>query len=142
MNSSPKRINEALIRHLKVRRGVNGLGLFTDVAIKKGEFVIEYWGEMLTADEANERGGRYLFEISSRRTIDGTNRKNIARYINHSCRPNCETDIKKGRVYVITRRGVKAGEELCYDYGKDYWEDYIKPKGCLCEKCKEKKDKK
>lgn len=135
------RKNDRLEGHLKVKKGINGLGLFTDIPIKKGEFVIEYFGEMLTADQANEKGGKYLFEISNRRTIDGTTRNNTARYINHSCRPNCETDIKKGRVFVFARRGIKEGEELTYDYGKDYWNEYIKPKGCLCEKCSEKRKK-
>lgn len=135
------RKNDRLEGHLKVKKGINGLGLFTDAPIKKGEFVIEYFGEMLTADQANEKGGKYLFEISNRRTIDGTTRKNTARYINHSCRPNCETDIKKGRVFVFARRSIKEGEELTYDYGKDYWNEYIKPKGCLCEKCAEKRKK-
>jgi uncharacterized protein len=125
-------------KELSVKKGVNGLGLFTKVPMKKGDCIIEYMGEMLTADEANNRGGKYLFEISSRRTIDGTNRKNIARYVNHSCRPNCEVDIIKGRVFIYAKRAVKEGEELCYDYGKEYWKEYIKPKGCRCEKCKEK----
>jgi uncharacterized protein len=125
-------------KELSVKRGVNGLGLFTKVPMKKGDCIIEYVGEMLTADEANNRGGKYLFEISSRRTIDGTSRKNIARYVNHSCRPNCEVDIIKGQVFIYAKRSIKEGEELCYDYGKEYWKEYIKPKGCRCDKCKEK----
>lgn len=132
------RKNEHLHPHLKVKRGINGLGLFTEAPIKKGEFVIEYFGTMLTNEEANERGGKYLFEISNRRTIDGTLRENTARYINHSCRPNCEIDIKKGRVFIFAKRSIKPGEELCYDYGKDYWKEYIEPKGCSCIKCSEK----
>jgi uncharacterized protein len=138
MNTEIRR-NEALEPYLKVKKGINGLGLFTEAPIKKGEFVIEYFGEMLTSDQANEKGGKYLFEISNRRTIDGTTRKNTARYINHSCRPNCEVDIKKGKVFIFAKRSIKPGEELCYDYGKDYWNEYIKPKGCLCAKCTEKK---
>ena len=136
------RINPQYKSHLKVRRGINGLGLFVDTAIKKADYIIEYWGEMLTADQANERGGKYLFEISNRRTIDGTQRANIARYLNHSCRPNCEVDIKKGRVLIFAKRAITPGEELCYDYGKDYWNEYIKPKGCRCAKCTEKRQAK
>ncbi|MDB5188851.1 MAG: protein containing domain [Candidatus Nomurabacteria bacterium] len=121
---------------LKVKRGLNGLGLFTAVPMKKGDCIIEYVGEILTTDEqVNERGGQYLFEVSKNKTIDGSGRSNIARYINHSCRPNAEVEIVKGRVFVYAKRGIKEGEELCYDYGKSFWNEYIKPKGCRCPKC-------
>ncbi len=125
---------------LKVKRGINGLGLFATIDIKKGTFIIEYVGKLLTAVQADEKGGQYLFEINSRWTIDGTTRKNLARYINHSCRPNCETETydRTKRIEVTAIKNIKVGEELTYDYGKAFWNDYIKPKGCRCEKCKEK----
>ncbi len=122
-------------KKLKVKRSSAGLGLFANELIKKGEFVIEYIGEMLTREEADRKGGKYLFEISSRRTVDGTGRNNIARYINHSCRPNCEVDIKKGRIFVSAIKNIKEGEEVSYDYGKEYVDEYIKPYGCKCVKC-------
>lgn len=125
-------------KELAVKKGINGFGLFAKVPIKKGECIIEYFGEVITAAEANRRGGRYLFETSANRHIDGTTRDNVARYINHSCRPNCEPDTAKGRVYISAIKNIKPGEELCYDYGKEYWNEYIKPKGCRCEKCTEK----
>jgi uncharacterized protein len=129
---------EPLKNFLKIKRGINGLGLFTTKPIKKGTFIIEYVGEIITTDEANERGGQYLFEINSKWTIDGKSRKNTARYINHSCKPNCETDtkVKKKKVFVSALKNIKAGEELTYDYGREFWKDYIKPKGCRCIKCK------
>ena len=121
---------------LKVKRGINGLGLFTIVPIKKGDCIIEYVGDILTTDdEVNERGGQYLFEVSKKKTIDGSLRSNTARYINHACRPNCEVDIVKTRVFIYAKRNIKPEEELFYDYGKDFWNEYIKPKGCRCEKC-------
>lgn len=122
-------------RNLTVKRGTSGLGLFTLEPISRGGFVIEYFGPVLTAREGNEKGGKYLFETSKNRYIDGSSRKNIARYINHSCRPNCEVDILRGRVYVFARRNIKEGEELSYDYGKEYFDEHIKPFGCKCEKC-------
>ncbi len=127
---------------LAVKQGINGLGLFAKVPIKRGECIIEYVGEVITAKEANKRGGRYLFETSSNRHIDGTTRKNTARYINHSCRANCEPDTRAGRVFIYAKRKIEPGEELCYDYGKEYWDEYIKPKGCRCEKCTQIKDSK
>ncbi len=129
-----------LTKYLQVKRGINGLGLFTTAPIKKGVFIIEYIGELIFADEADERGGQYLFEINKKWTIDGTTRKNTARYINHSCRPNCETETKERlrRVFIFAKRNIKVGEELTYDYGKSFWNEYIKPKGCKCEKCIER----
>ena len=120
---------------LRVRRSSAGLGLFTESVIERGAFIIEYYGIPLTREQADEKGGKYLFEISSRRVIDGSPRHNKARYLNHSCRPNCETDIVKGRVYIYAKRAIKPGEELTYDYGKEYVDDFIKPYGCKCTKC-------
>lgn len=122
-------------KKLKVKRSSAGLGLFADDPIKKGEFIIEYKGEKISRKEADERGGRYLFEINSRFLIDGKGRDNIARYINHSCRPNSEMDIKKGKILLYSIRNIKSGDELSYDYGKEYVDEYIKPYGCRCIKC-------
>jgi len=74
--------------------------------------------------------------------IDGSLRSNKARYINHSCAPNCEIDIRNKRVYVFAKRNIKTGEELTYDYDTEYFDMYIKPKGCRCTKCESKKIKK
>lgn len=125
------------VPHLKVKRGINGLGLFTTEPITKGTFVIEYTGEVITSDEANHRGGQYLFELNDDWTIDGRGRENTARYINHSCRPNCEPELSNDErhVYIHTKRHIKAGEELTYNYGKTFWKEYIEPKGCCCIKC-------
>jgi len=123
---------------LATKRGVNGLGLFAKVPMKKGDCIIEYVGEVIDDAEANRRAGRYLFQTSKNRHIDGTTRSNTARYINHSCKPNCEVDIIRGRVFVYAKRNIAVGEELCYDYGEEYWEEHIKPKGCACEKCSKK----
>lgn len=122
-------------RNLKIKKSKTGLGLFTQTPLKRGDFVVEYRGAILSHEEADRKGGRYLFDLSNRRTVDGTTRANMARYINHSCRPNCEADVRRGRIFVFARRGIRAGEELLYDYGKEYWDEYIKPLGCLCEKC-------
>jgi SET domain-containing protein len=141
MKATKDKINPKLKDHLKVKKGVNGFGLFTNTDIKKGEYIIEYWGDMLTADEADEKGGQYLFEINNKWTINGARRDNTARYINHSCRPNCESDTRERdrRVLIFARKNIKAGEELAYDYGKSFWNEWIKPKGCRCAKCTEKK---
>ncbi len=126
---------------LKVKRSGSGLGLFALSPIKKGDFIIEYTGERISEDEANRRAGQYLFTVTDDVTIDGRGRENTARYINHSCRPNAEAekDEEELKVRIFARRNIKEGEEISYDYGKEHWEYHIKPYGCRCEKCAEKK---
>lgn len=124
---------------LRVGKSDAGLGLFAGEDLKKGAFVIEYVGEILTRKESNERGGKYLFETSDNRIIDGSARSNTARYINHSCTPNCEVDIRRGHVLIFTTRAIKEGEELLYDYGEEYFDEYIKKGGCRCRTCASKK---
>ncbi len=119
---------------LKVKRSLTGLGLFTFSDIKKGQCIIEYKGPTLTKQQEEDSNSLYLFEVTKKKTIDGAVRWNTARYINHSCRPNSEIEIIKEHVYVMAKRNIKAGEELNYDYDTDYYEAYIKPKGCKCIK--------
>ncbi|MFC1730790.1 SET domain-containing protein [candidate division KSB1 bacterium] len=123
---------------IRAQKGA-GLGLVTKRPFKKGDFVIEYTGPIITTDKANEKGGKYLFDINSKWTIDGTPRSNIARYINHSCKPNCEADVSGKKVFIYALRKIKEGEELTYDYGEEYVDEYIKPHGCKCGHCTSKK---
>lgn len=120
---------------LKVKHSVAGLGLFTLSSIPKGACVIEYTGKVLTPQEEEASNSLYLFDAGGGVTIDGSPRWNTARYINHSCRPNCEIDIHRHRVYVMAKRAIKPGEELTYDYDSEYFDAYIKPKGCRCTAC-------
>lgn len=126
--------------HLTVRRATPGagLGLITEEPIRKGEYIISYTGSIIPNDEADERGGKYLFDINSRWTIDGTTRSNLARYINHACKPNAEVKVLGKEVKIYARRNIKAGEELNYDYGKEYFDEFIKPHGCKCHACLKK----
>jgi len=120
---------------LAVKRASAGRGLFAQERIPKGACIIEYVGRTLTAKEEQNSRSRYLFEVTKKKTIEGWNKKNTARYINHSCRPNCEIEIRKKRVFVMAKRAIKEGEELGYDYGKAYFDSFIKPLGCRCIKC-------
>lgn len=107
--------------------------------IPRGVFVIEYWGDVVTEARANQIAGKYLFELGNGNTIDGTTRANIARYINHGCKPNCETEVVGNRVYIQTIKKIAEGEELTYDYGREYFKAYIQPHGCRCKACAKKK---
>lgn len=119
---------------LRVGRSSAGLGLFATRSFKKGERIIEYVGRTLTTAEEYSSRSKYLFEVNTRRTIDGRARTNIARYINHSCRPNCEPEIVRGHIFIDAIKNIKAGEEFCYDYGEEYFNEHIKPYGCRCAK--------
>lgn len=125
------------VKKVIVKRSSAGLGLFAAQAFKKGDCVIEYTGEVISETEANRRGGKYLFELNDNWTIDGKNRKNIARYINHSCRPNCYPELNETEtaIFIYAKRNIALGEEITYDYGTDYVTRVIKPLGCRCQKC-------
>jgi SET domain-containing protein len=125
-------------RHpFRIGRSETGLGLFATAPIAKGALITKYWGRRLANKEADELDTKYLFELNTRWTIDGSNRRNIARYINHSCRPNAETDIVKGEILVTAKKAINPGDEITYNYGKAYFDTFIKPLGCKCAKCVE-----
>lgn len=119
---------------LLVKRSSAGLGLFAGEPIAKNACIIEYVGRELAPEEVFTSRSRYLFEISKKKTIDGKPRINKAGYINHSCTPNAEPYLHRGRVFIFARKNIKEGEEITYDYGKEYFNEYIKGQ-CRCAKC-------
>ncbi len=119
---------------LHVKRGRSGLGLFAVDPIKKGAFIIEYTGPRLNETQTQKKSGKYLFSLGKVWTIDGSGRSNTARYINHSCiRTNCRPILYAQRIRFYATRNIKAGEELLYDYGKEYFDAFIGKK-CRCPK--------
>ncbi|MFA6278679.1 MAG: SET domain-containing protein-lysine N-methyltransferase [Candidatus Paceibacterota bacterium] len=119
-----------------VKKSSAGMGLFATRPYKKGERVIEYVGRFLAPGEEYSSRSKYLFEVTKKKTIDGTMRENIARYINHSCKPNCDPEIERGRIFIDAIKNIKTGEEFTYNYGEEYIDEHIKPYGCRCVKCK------
>ena len=130
----------------RVGRSRTGLGLFATKPIKKGAKIIRYFGPLLDSKKKDEDEieNKYLFELTNRWTIDGSVRENIARYINHACRPNAESDVKprKRKVFIRAIKNIEPGEEINYDYGTDYFKAYLKPIGCKCDACEKKRKKK
>jgi hypothetical protein len=130
----------------RVGRSRTGLGLFATRPIKKGAKIVRYFGPLLDSkkkkDDAIEN--KYLFELNNRWTIDGSVRKNIARYINHACKPNAESDVmpRKRKVVIRAIKNISPGDEINYDYGTDYFKAYLKPIGCKCDACEKKRKKK
>jgi len=118
----------------RARHGM-GLGLFVTVPLQKGSYIISYSGELISTQEADRRKTKYLFEIDERYTIDGSARENKARYMNHFCNPNIEAVIEAGEIRFYALHDIQEGEELGYDYGEEYFNEFIKPIRCKCPSC-------
>jgi uncharacterized protein len=130
-------------KSFRVGRSKTGLGLFATDIILKGTIIAVYRGRYLrneVADKLADRGNKYLYEVNNRWTIDGSNRRHLARYANPSCRPNAESDVTRQRKVIIRAiKKIRPGDEITYDYGEDYFDLIIKPLGCKCDKCQEKR---
>lgn len=123
------------IPRLAVKRTKIGLGLFALEKIPAGKRIVEYQGTVLSEDEAEEKGGKFLYDLSNNRALDGSSRNNRARYINHSCCPNACARVSRNRVWIWSLKEIEASEEITMDYGQEYFDQYIKPRGCLCKSC-------
>ena len=126
---------------LRLGKSGTGFGMYAVENIPAKRFIIEYWGKVVKNEVADQIGGRYLFNLDNGKTILGSTRKNIARYINHACRPNAEVRGTGDRIYVYSTKRIKAGEQITYDYGKEYFNEYIKKSGCLCRTCVKRRGK-
>src|SRR5689334_10363637 len=128
-------------RKYRIGRSKSGLGLYAIKPFRKREYIVTYRGRRIRNEEADRleaRGSRYMFEINSRWTIDGSRRWNVARYVNHSCRPNAEAVERRGpSIVYVARRRIKPDEEITVDYGKDYFAAFIGKSSCRCDKCRE-----
>jgi uncharacterized protein len=124
----------------RVGRSRTGLGVFATGPIKKGKFIVEYKGRLLNNKQCEKVDNKYLFEVNSQWTIDGSARRNVARYINHSCRPNADPYIlPTHQIKIRAIKNIKPGAEITYDYGEDHFDAYIKKHGCRCDKCRGKR---
>jgi SET domain-containing protein len=129
----------------RIGRSRTGLGLFATKPINKGTRIIRYSGPLLDSRKDRDAiDNKYLFALNGRWTIDGSVRRNIARYINHSCKPNAESEVRPRdrTVFIRTIRNIEPGEEINYDYGAEYFNAYLKPVGCKCSACEKKRRKK
>tara|TARA_B110000483_G_scaffold105485_1_gene128725 strand:+ start:6516 stop:7007 length:492 start_codon:yes stop_codon:yes gene_type:complete len=128
------------------KSNVHGTGIVATVNIKKNTQIIEYIGEKVTKKEGDKRsserikkflnkknsGSVYIFELNKKYDIDGSMLYNKARYINHSCNPNCEVDIIKNKIWISSIKKINKGEELNYDYGYPFNEDDFNDHICKC----------
>ncbi len=105
---------------------IHGIGAFARCEISPGSRIIEYVGERIDKRESLwrcERNNQYIFGLNADVDIDGSVAWNLARFINHSCAPNCEADLVDGRIWFVANRKIEAGEEVVFNYGYDL-EDY------------------
>jgi len=119
------------------KSNIDNKGLYAEKNIKSGKLVINYKGKLITKKETDTNPkfdndkAIYLFNLNSRYDLDGDFKYNDARLINHSCNPNCEVEGKGLKLWITAIRDIKKGEELSYDYGFGYDEDY-KQFVCKC----------
>ena len=125
---------------------VHGSGVFATKNIPKNTNIIQYIGEKVTKSEGDRRsstrikkylnsplkGSVYIFELNKKYDIDGLVNNNKARFINHSCNPNCEVDIINGQIWISSIKNIKKGEELNYDYGYPFDPDDFRDHVCRC----------
>ena len=125
---------------------IHGTGVFAKEDIPKNVKVIQYIGEKISRSEGNKRsekrlnkylhsqtdGSVYIFELNSKYDIDGSPICNKARQINHSCKPNCEVNIKNNQIWISSIKKIKKGQELSYDYGFEFDKDDFKDHVCKC----------
>lgn len=131
---SPSPVHSAGKRIQVRRSGVHGKGVFALQDIAEGETVIEYVGQIISWDEAQERhphdpqdpNHTFYFHVNEGKVIDALYGGNSSRWINHSCDANCEADEDNERVFIKAIRYIHAGEELNYDYGLIIDEPYTK----------------
>lgn len=111
------------------RSAISGCGLFATRPFRKGQVICEYTGKVIKADA--DTNNKYLFELSTKWTLDGSPKSNIGRWANHACggAGNASADVSQRlRVWLYARRRILPGEEIFYDYGKEYSEWYL----CRC----------
>lgn len=125
---------------------IHGYGIYAKVNIPKKRKIIQYIGEKIKKKEGDKRsearinkylgsnrtGSVYIFELNKNYDIDGSFAYNKARYINHSCDPNCEVDIIDGEIWISSIKNIKKGAELSYDYGYEFDKDDYKDHICKC----------
>jgi hypothetical protein len=108
------------------RSKLHGWGVFADTPITKNTRIIDYAGELISAKESLRRERRYLgrgriwcFKVNRRWVRDAAVGGNLARFINHACRPNCYTEVDGRTIWIRASRNIRAGEELTYNYYTD-----------------------
>ena len=117
---------------------IHGHGGFAAAPALADTLLIEYLGERITKEESHRRcevGNPFIFELDELTDLDGNVEWNPARWINHSCAPNCTAENHDGRIWIVSRRDLLAGEELTFNYGYDLTDYRDFPCRCGAANC-------
>jgi SET domain-containing protein len=117
---------------------IHGTGAFASADILLGSWIIEYVGEKISKEESLERcqaNNGCIFYLDSEHDLDGNVERNAARFINHSCAPNCTVELIAGQLWVVAARDIKGGEEITFNYGYDLVEFREHPCHCGAVGC-------
>jgi len=117
---------------------IHGLGGFANAAIPAGSRVIEYVGERITKEQSLlrcSRNNQAIFYLDERWDLDGSVEWNDARFLNHSCSPNCEAERIHRRIWIVARREILAGDEITFNYGYDLENYREHPCRCGSQEC-------
>ncbi|MFW5704611.1 MAG: SET domain-containing protein [Nanoarchaeota archaeon] len=141
-----KKLSHFVNPYIKLKNSkIHGKGIYAKKDIKKGTEIIEYLGKKISKEKSDEiyeeqferhknnpekDGSVYTFTLDDKHDLDGNVWWNLAKYINHSCNPNCESEDGDGKIIIRAIKNIKKGEELSFNYGYDV-ENY-KDHPCLC----------
>jgi SET domain-containing protein len=136
---------------LLIRRGnsgIHGSGVYARIAIPSTHVIIEYRGERITKAESDRReearlqrirrghdSCTYIFHLNARHDLDARRGGNISRFINHSCQPNCHSELKRGRIWIVAIKDIEPGEEITFDYGFAFRDRADNPCRCGSAQC-------
>ncbi len=123
-----------------IKRSTTGLGMFAQQDIPPETRILEYTGTRIPKAEAEKADNRYIMYLNTTHAVDGTDRTNTARYLNHSCQPNAAAYTTGKRLWIWSEQTIKAGAEITLDYGPEYFDAYIQLIGCRCQTCNLKED--
>lgn len=128
-------------KDFEVFQSTTGLGLKSLRKFKVEQEIIEYTGRHITDDDLDDETNLYLFQLNETNYIDGSDHSNLARYINHSCKPNAQAFVSDDEKHITIEaiKTIKRGDEIVIDYGQEYFDAFIAPIGCGCAKCKSKR---
>jgi SET domain-containing protein len=137
MEINPRNVDAPKWLEFKPSR-IHGMGAFAREGLKHGVRVIEYVGEIIDKSESLKRceaDNAYIFMLDAKRDLDGSVPWNFARFINHSCFPNCDAEMQDGQIWITARKDIEPDAEITINYGYDL-EDYRQyPCYCGSEKC-------
>ena len=136
--SAASRMSQELVNIRIAPSPIHGQGGFATLFLAQGARVIEYKGERITKAESLRRceaENWFIFGLDEEFDLDGNVESNPARFLNHSCAPNCEALCEDGRIWIVALRDIRSGEEITFNYGYDLMDYQEHPCQCGAPEC-------